>query len=163
MIVLGIDPGIALMGYGVLRETDTGDPEMLAYGAISTSSKTPTQDRLVQIYAELQQLIDVYKPDTAGVEKLLFGKNVTNAMSVGQARGVALLAIAQKDVELGEYTPAEIKQAVAGYGNAPKPQMQEMVRLLLNLEDIPKPDDAADALAVAITHMYSVRYLRQVE
>lgn len=151
------------MGYGVIRANSAGDPEMLTYGAISTPSKTPTEDRLVQIYDELQALIDKFEPDTAGVEKLLFGKNVTNAMSVGQARGVALLAIAQKGVELGEYTPAEIKQAVAGYGNAPKTQMQEMVRLLLDLEDIPKPDDAADALAVAITHMYSVRYLRQVE
>lgn len=151
------------MGYGFVRETPSGDPEMLAYGAISTPAKMPTEDRLVKIYDELNKLIEAYQPETAGVEKLLFGKNVTNAMSVGQARGVALLAIAQHNIPQTEYTPAEIKQAVAGYGNAPKPQMQDMVRLLLNLEEIPKPDDAADALAVAITHMYSVRYHSQIQ
>jgi len=163
MVVLGIDPGIALMGYGFVRENDHGDPELLAYGAISTSSDMSVERRLLQIYNELTKLIEKYEPVTAGVEKLLFGKNVTNAMMVGQARGVAILTLVQHGIKIAEYTPAEIKQAVAGYGNAPKPQMQEMVRLLLELEDIPRPDDAADALAVAITHMHSARYQNLVD
>ncbi|NDJ53426.1 MAG: crossover junction endodeoxyribonuclease RuvC [Chloroflexi bacterium] len=158
MIVIGIDPGIGLTGYGVVREDANGDPQMIAYGAISTKPKTPLPDRLQQLYVELTGLIEEHQPTTAAVERLLFGKNVTTALAVGQARGVILLALAHAGLPIGEYEPASIKQAVAGYGNAPKAQVQDMVRMLLDLDDIPKPDDAADALAVAITHLHSTRY-----
>lgn len=163
MISLGIDPGIARTGYGVVRDGASGETEYVAYGCIETPSKMPVEQRLQLIYRELTDLIRQYQPETAGIEKLLFGKNVTNAIVVGQARGVAMLAMADQNLPIAEYTPAEVKQAVAGYGNAPKPQMQEMVRLLLNLDEVPKPDDAADALAVAITHLRSARYHGMIE
>jgi crossover junction endodeoxyribonuclease RuvC len=157
MIVLGIDPGIAITGYGIVREHG-GQPEMVAYGAVRTPAGLDLPLRLQQVYSGMRDVIEEYRPDSAAVEKLLFGKNVTTAMAVGQARGVTLLALADCHLSIGEYTPASIKQAVAGYGNAGKAQMQEMVRLLLGLDEIPRPDDAADALAVAITHLHSSRY-----
>lgn len=157
MIVLGIDPGIAITGYGIVREQG-GQPEMVAYGAVRTPAGLDLPLRLQQVYSGVRGVIEEYRPDSAAVEKLLFGKNVTTAMAVGQARGVTLLALADCHLLIGEYTPASIKQAVAGYGNAGKAQMQEMVRLLLGLDEIPRPDDAADALAVAITHLHSSRY-----
>lgn len=157
MIVLGIDPGIGITGYGLVRERD-GQPEIVAYGAIRTPAGMDLPLRLQQVYSGVREVIETYHPDSAAVEKLLFGKNVTTAMAVGQARGVTLLALADCHLPIGEYTPASIKQAVAGYGNAGKAQMQEMVRLLLGLDEIPRPDDAADALAVAITHLHSSRY-----
>ncbi len=158
MLVLGIDPGIAITGYGLVREHGGSDAELVAYGVITTSSKDDLPTRLQKVYRDVREMVEKYQPESAAVEKLLFGKNVTTAMAVGQARGVTLLAIADCNVSITEYTPASIKQAVAGYGNAPKAQMQEMVRLLLNLDEIPRPDDAADALAVAITHLHSARY-----
>lgn len=158
MIVLGIDPGIAITGYGIVREDSAGDPQMVAYGAVTTPAGMELPERLQLVYKGMRELITKYNPETAAVEKLLFGKNVTTAMAVGQARGVTLLALADSGLSIAEYTPASIKQAVAGYGNAPKAQVQEMVRMLLGLEEIPKPDDAADALAVAITHMHTARY-----
>jgi len=156
MLVLGIDPGTATTGYGLVRETETG-PALVAYGIIQTPAGAPMPDRLRMIYQELKKLIALHGPDSAAVEKLFFQRNVTTAMSVGQARGVALLALAEAGVSVGEYTPREVKQAVAGYGSADKPQMQQMVRAVLNLNEIPKPDDAADALAVAICHLHSAR------
>lgn len=158
MRVLGIDPGIALCGYGVVEENSSGDASHVVHGAIDTPPHMPVEKRLQVIYRQITALIAEYEPVSAGIEKLLFGKNVTNAIIVGQARGVVLLAIANAELPVMEYTPAEVKQAVAGYGDAPKPQMQEMVRILLQLERIPKPDDAADALAVAITHLHAARY-----
>jgi len=158
MLVLGIDPGIALTGYGFVLDRDDGDIEMIAYGVVDTPAHTALETRLQQIYREVRALVEKYKPASVAMEKLLFGKNVTTAMAVGQARGVTLLALADCGYSITEYTPASVKQAVAGYGNAPKAQMQEMVRLLLRLDHIPKPDDAADALAVAITHLHNVRY-----
>ena len=158
MLVLGIDPGIALTGYGLVRESDSGEVEYVTHGVVETPAGEETARRLQTIYKGIHALVTEYQPRSAGVEKLLFGKNVTNAINVGQARGVTLLALADCGLMTTEYTPAEIKQAVAGYGNASKTQVQEMLRLLLNLEDIPRPDDAADAVAVAITHLYAARY-----
>ena len=158
MLVLGIDPGIAITGYGLVKESRTGDAEMVAYGVIRTPAKMELSKRLQEIYQGIRGMVEEYEPESAAVEQLLFGKNVTTAMAVGQARGVTILALADCGLSIAEYTPAEIKQSVAGYGNAPKAQMQDMVRLLLNLDEIPRPDDAADALAVGITHLHSARY-----
>jgi crossover junction endodeoxyribonuclease RuvC len=157
MLALGIDPGTATTGYGFVREREDGGLEAVAYGAIITPAKTPMPERLAMLYEELNQLITRYEPDTSAVENLFFQKNVKTAMSVGQARGVILLALAQAGRAVAEYTPLEIKQAVSGYGGAGKRQVQEMVRTLLEMDAIPKPDDAADALAVAICHLHSVR------
>jgi crossover junction endodeoxyribonuclease RuvC len=160
MLVLGIDPGIAITGYGLVTEDTESDIDVVAYGVVATPPHTPVEQRLQQIYHGVRAIIEHHHPTTAAVEKLLFGKNVTTAMNVGQARGVTLLAMADCGLSIAEYTPASIKQAVAGYGNATKSQVQEMVRLLLRLDDIPRPDDAADALAVSITHLLNVRYQR---
>jgi len=156
VLVIGIDPGTATTGYGLVRETET-ELECVAYGVVTTPAGQPLPKRLQTIHRQLKTVITLHRPDTGAVEKLFFQKNVTTAMSVGQGRGVALLALAECGLEVGEYTPLQVKQAVAGYGGADKRQMQEMVRTLLNLESIPKPDDAADALAVAICHLYSAK------
>jgi crossover junction endodeoxyribonuclease RuvC len=156
MLVLGIDPGTATTGYGLVRDTEAG-PALVTYGAILTPAGAPMPERLKTIYHALQQLLTLHQPTAAAVEKLFFQKNVSTAMTVGQARGVALLALAEADISVGEYTPRDVKQAVAGYGGAAKPQIQQMVRAILNLPDIPKPDDAADALAVAICHLHSMK------
>ncbi len=156
MLVLGIDPGTATTGYGLVQETE-GGPALVAYGTIQTLAGAPMPDRLRTIYHELKQLIALHAPNAAAVEKLFFQRNVSTAMSVGQARGVALLALAEAGVSVGEYTPRDVKLAVAGYGGADKPQMQQMVRAILNLSEVPKPDDAADALAVAICHLHSMK------
>lgn len=156
MLVMGIDPGTATTGFGLVRDIATG-PELVTYGVVLTPAHTPMPERLVIIYRELTALIQLHQPASAAVEKLFFQRNVSTAMTVGQARGVALLALAQAGVSVGEYTPREVKQAVAGYGSAAKPQIQQMVRAILNLADIPKPDDAADALAVAICHLHSMK------
>ncbi len=157
MIVLGIDPGTATTGYGLVREGAHG-AELVTYGVILTPKTLPMGERLIQIHTQLADLIREHQPATAAVEKLFFQKNVSTAMTVGQARGVILLALAEARVSIGEYTPNEIKHAVAGYGSADKPQMQQMVRTLLNLREIPRPDDAADALAVAICHLHSYKF-----
>lgn len=162
MAVLGIDPGIATTGYGIVRERDA-TLEAVAYGVISTPAHTPDVSRLQAIYRDLSALIEEHQPTSCAVEKLFFSKNVSTAMSVGQARGVTLLALADSGLSIAEYTPNEIKQAVTGHGGADKQQMQEMVRLLLGLDDIPRPDDAADALAVAICHHHMGRYQRLME
>ncbi|OQY86235.1 MAG: crossover junction endodeoxyribonuclease RuvC [Chloroflexi bacterium UTCFX4] len=156
MIALGIDPGTALCGYGIVRAVGD-DYELVACGAIATPAKTPLEFRLLKIYDELGAIIRAYKPNTAAVEKLFFSRNTTTALSVGHARGVILLALAQACLPLAEYTPNEIKQAVAGYGGADKYQMQQMVRVLLRLDQAPKPDDAADAVAIALCHLQSAR------
>jgi crossover junction endodeoxyribonuclease RuvC len=156
VIVLGIDPGTAITGYGFVKEVETG-PALVAYGVVTTPKGLTMPERLKIIYKELTDLILLHRPASAAVEKLFFARNVTTAMTVGQARGVAILALAQANVSIGEYTPKEVKQAVAGYGGADKPQMQQMVRAILNLNEVPKPDDAADALAVAICHLHSMK------
>ncbi len=155
---IGIDPGTATTGYGLVRLEEDGALTAVAFGTILTSKESSLQARLSELYDQLQEVLRKYKPDTAAVEKLFFQKNTTTAMAVGQARGVVLLALNQAGVDLSEYTPNEVKQAVAGYGSADKHQVQEMVRVLLGLDSIPKPDDAADALAIAITHLHTNRY-----
>lgn len=163
MRAIGIDPGIGLTGYGIVEEDSHGTVAAIAYGVISTSPKAGLDKRLQQLYLGICELIECHQPDTAAVEKLFFGRNVTTAITVGQARGVAILAIANAELTLAEYTPAEVKQAIAGYGDATKGQVQEMVRTLLELDAIPRPDDAADGLAIAITHLHSTRYQHLVQ
>ncbi len=158
MLTLGIDPGTATIGYGLVRELNDGALQAVHFGVITTPSKTPMWERLKQIHDELTQLVAQYEPDRAGVEELFFAKNVTTAITVAQGRGVILLALAQANLPIAEYKPNEVKQAISGYGAAKKPQMQEMTRMLLGLDDIPRPDDAADALAVAITDIHSTRF-----
>ena len=159
MIILGVDPGTAITGYGFLK-SDGDDLQVLDYGAITTPADWIMPRRLEHIYAELSALIARRQPTDAVVEKLFFSKNVRTALSVGQARGVALLAAAQANLTIHEYTPLQIKQAVVGYGRADKNQIQQMVKMLLQLDSIPQPDDAADALAIAICHAHSARFER---
>lgn len=157
MLALGIDPGTATTGYGLVRLEPDGSLLVVKYGVITTPKNTPAPERLAMLYEKMDELLREHKPETTAVEKLFFQRNVTTAISVGQARGVMLLSLAQAGLEVFEYTPNEVKQAVAGYGSAGKRQVQEMVRVLLSLDDIPKPDDAADALAVAICHLHSAQ------
>ncbi len=157
MISLGIDPGTASLGYAFVREGADGSLEALTYGVIRTGAGTPMPERLHQIHDELSRLIAEYRPDRAGVEELFFSRNVTTAITVAQARGVVLLALSRSNLVIAEYKPNAVKQAVCGYGGAGKSQMKEMTRLLLGLETAPTPDDAADALAVAITDLHSYR------
>lgn len=161
MRVLGIDPGIAIVGFGFI---DKAGHKLtpVQYGAIQTEAHTPPEERLIQIYDSACALMDRYKPDTVAVEKLFFNKNVTTAFAVGQARGVIILAAAQRGLPVAEYTPLQVKQAVVGYGKAEKRQVQEMVKMFLKLSAIPKPDDVADALAVAICHAHSAVLTQKV-
>ncbi|MDG0790164.1 crossover junction endodeoxyribonuclease RuvC [Cohnella ginsengisoli] len=154
MRVLGIDPGIAIMGFGFIDKIGHRLVPV-QYGSIQTTPDTAQEVRLQQIYESSCKLLDEYKPETVAVEKLFFNKNVTNAFSVGQARGVLMLAAAQRGIPIGEYTPMQVKQSVVGYGGAEKKQVQEMVKRLLGLASAPKPDDVADALAVAICHAHA--------
>lgn len=156
MLILGIDPGLATIGFGVVS-TDGMRVVSVEYGVLETPAKVPTPQRLMMIYNGIERLIGHYEPDAIAVEELFFSRNVTTAISVGEARGVILVAAAQHTSNLYEYTPMQIKQAVTGYGKADKKQVQMMVKTLLNLKSMPKPDDAADALAVAICHAYSYR------
>jgi crossover junction endodeoxyribonuclease RuvC len=158
MIVLGIDPGTATTGYGLVNETPTGGLEAIAYGAIRTPPNLEMHRRLLLIYQQLKEILLLHHPSCGAVEKLYFQRNVTTALAVGQARGVILLALAEADLAVAEYSPLEVKQAISGYGGADKHQVQEMTRVLLNLEKIPRPDDAADALAIAICHLSHNRF-----
>ena len=151
MRILGIDPGTGILGFGVIDATSKG-LTMVTAGVITTPAHTPLDERLEEIYNGLREIIAETKPDVASIEKLFFARNVTTAISVAHARGVAMLTVRQAGMESFEYTPLQIKQTTTGYGKADKKQMQEMVRLQLGLASIPKPDDAADALAAAITH-----------
>ena len=154
MIILGIDPGLATMGWGII-ETDGQKLRPIQYGTLGTPPGQPMPVRLRAIYDGVNQLLTTFKPQEIAFEELFFAHNVTTAFAVGAARGVALLASAEYTSELFEYTPMQIKQAVTGYGKADKHQMQAMVRILLGLKEIPRPDDAADALGAAITHAHS--------
>ncbi len=158
MISLGIDPGTATVGYGVVEEQQDGSLVAIAYGVITTPPSQPMWERLKTIYNSVAEIVQLYNPDRAAVEELFFAKNVTTAITVAQGRGVILAALAASNISIYEYKPNHIKQSIVGYGGAKKPQMQEMVRILLNLESIPKPDDAADALAIAITDLHNSRY-----
>lgn len=155
MRILGVDPGTGILGFGVI---DTGRKlQLVDAGVIRTPVKQADSDRLHTIFLELEELIKLHKPEVISVEKLFFTKNITTAMSVSQARGVVLLLGKQHGMKLYEYTPLQIKQAVTGYGKADKKQIQEMVKVILGLATIPKPDDAADALAAAICCSMSMR------
>lgn len=157
MRIIGIDPGTATTGFGIIEVDRRGNYKMVDGGVITTSPDEPMGRRLKVIYDELSEVMAVTKPAAAAVELLYFSKNITTGIAVGQARGVVLLVLAEAGLEPGEYNPMQIKQSVTGYGAAKKPQVQEMVRVLLGLKTIPKPDDAADALAVAIVHAHSLK------
>lgn len=158
--ILGIDPGTAITGFGLIRGDGEDGLTVLDYGVIRTPSTDPLHVRLITIYEAIRNLIQQYEPEAVAVEELFFSKNARTALSVGHARGVVLLAIAQSDTSFFQYKPAQVKQAVTGYGGADKQQIQEMVRLLLGLDAVPQPDDAADALAVAICHYHSARFIQ---
>ena len=155
MIVLGVDPGTAITGWGVVREEADGRPVLVDYGTIQTPASAPMPERLGRIFQQVKSLIERHRPEVVAVEEVFFSKNVRTALSVGQARGVVLLAAALADRPVHEYTPLQVKQAISGYGGADKRQMQTMVRALLEMREMPQPDDAADALAVAICHCHS--------
>lgn len=154
MIIFGIDPGYAIVGYGVVEYTGNKF-RTIDFGSIITEPKQTFPERLKIVYDELTVLLDRYNPDCVAIEELFFNKNVKTAINVGQARGVQLLAAINTGAEVYEYTPLQIKQGVVGYGRAEKKQVQEMVRVILGLKQVPKPDDTADALAVAICHAHS--------
>jgi len=154
MRILGIDPGVAIVGYGVI-EYNKNTFKVIDYGKITTPAHTPLPKRLKMVYDGMTQLVETFKPDVVSMEELFFNTNVTTAIAVGHARGVLVLATENAGVPLAEYTPLQIKQAVAGYGRADKNQVQQMVKRFLNLTEVPKPDDTADALAVAICHAHS--------
>lgn len=153
MRIIGIDPGIAIVGFGILEKRGS-QLLPIQYGSIQTEAGLSVPLRLKQIFSAMENLVATYKPDEMAVEKLFFNKNVTTAFTVGQARGVILLAAELSGIPVHEYTPLQVKQAVTGYGAADKKQIQEMVRILLKLQAVPKPDDVADALGIAITHAH---------
>lgn len=155
MIILGIDPGLATLGYGVI-EVVNDKRRLIQFGTLTTPAGEPMPQRLRAIFQGMNQLMDIYKPDDVAFEELFFSKNITTGMAVSAARGVALVAVVQRTDNLYEYTPMQIKQAVTGYGGADKHQVQQMVKMLLNMKEIARPDDAADALAVALTHANSM-------
>lgn len=152
MIVVGIDPGLATTGYGFIQKTISGDFVAIDYGVVTTSARMPTEQRLLYIYQEIRKLILLHRPQSAAVEKLFFSNNAKTVMGVSQARGVLLLALAEAKLNVFEYSPLEVKIAVTGYGGAEKKQMQQMIQVLLKTPKMPQPDDAADALAVAVCH-----------
>lgn len=156
MLIIGIDPGFAITGYGVVKY-EGNKFSAVDYGAITTDSKTELPKRLLHLYESLDILIDKYKPSAISIEELFFNKNIKTALTVGHGRGVAVLAAAKSGVEVFEYTPLQVKQSVVGYGRAEKSQVQQMIKIILNLPEIPKPDDVADALAVAVCHAHSHR------
>lgn len=162
MVIMGIDPGIALSGYGLIF-SEGEKVKVLDFGVIKTESYLSTAERLKVIYEGYLALIQEYNPEAIAIEELFFNKNAKTAIAVGQARGVAMLAAASKNIDVYEYTPLEVKQAIVGYGRAKKFQIQEMVRVLLQLREIPKPDDAADALAVALCHANLMRFNRHIQ
>lgn len=151
MRIIGIDPGTGILGFGVIDVTDSSFT-MVTGGVVTTPAHTPLEERLEDIFDSLTEIIAETKPDVMSIEKLFFAQNVTTAISVSHARGVAMLTGRKARLEIAEYTPLQIKQTLTGYGRADKKQVQEMVKLQLGLQSIPKPDDAADALAAAITH-----------
>ena len=155
MVILGIDPGLATLGYGVI-EVSGDKRRVIQFGTLNTPAGQPMPQRLRTVFQGMNQLMDIYKPDEVAFEELFFSKNITTGMAVSMARGAALVAVAERTENLYEYTPMQIKQAVTGYGGADKHQVQMMVKMLLNMKEIARPDDAADALAVALTHANSM-------
>ena len=159
MLTLGIDPGTARLGFGLVD--DEPSPRAVAFGVVETHASAAMPDRLSELFDAVSGLIAEHRPGAVAVEQLFFARNVTNALAVGQARGVVLLAAARAGLPVAEYTPMEVKLAVAGYGKADKPQMGEMVRMILGLDRAPRPDDAADALAVALCHAQTAPFARR--
>ena len=157
MIILGIDPGLAIVGYGVIN-VEKGKSTVIDYGVITTPKEDKVPVRLRKIYEGMNALLDKFQPDNIALEELFFNTNTTTGINVAQARGVILLAGTQRTKYLYEYTPLQVKQALTGWGRAEKKQIQFMVTKMLNLEKIPKPDDAADALAIALTHVHAARF-----
>lgn len=162
MLTLGIDPGTAITGYGLVRESEDR-LALVDFGVITTPAGQPLAGRLQIIYRGLADLVQRHRPDAVAVEELFFSRNARTALAVGHARGVTLLALADAGLKVHEYKPVEVKQAVTGYGAADKYQVQEMVRMLLELDEVPRPDDAADALAVAVCHIHSARMAALIE
>lgn len=156
MIILGIDPGFAITGYGVVKY-EGNKFSAIDYGAITTESSMELPKRLLHLHDSLRELIGRHKPDAISIEELFFNKNIKTALTVGHGRGVAVLAAAESGIDVFEYTPLQVKQSVVGYGRAEKAQVQQMVKIILNLPKIPKPDDVADALAIAVCHGHSYR------
>ena len=154
MIILGIDPGFAIVGWSVI-ESDRGNIRPIAFGAITTPAHTDIEARLLMIENDLTAIIEKYSPEEMAIEELFFNTNITTAIAVAEARGVIICTAHKLGVKVNEYTPLQVKQAVVGYGRAEKVQIQQMVRIMLNLEKVPKPDDTADALAIAICHAHS--------
>lgn len=154
MRILGIDPGVALTGYGLIDYEDDSRIKVVEYGKIETNNNMKKSLRLYQIHNELSMIISLYKPDTIAIEELFFNKNSKTVISVGEARGVIILTCIQNGLNVYEYTPLQVKQAITGYGKADKLQIQNMIKMLLKLDEIPKPDDVADALAVAVCHAF---------
>lgn len=163
MLVVGIDPGTARTGFGFVQQSRDGALRALEFGVITTPASEPLPRRLLRISDKLTELLALHRPESAAVERLFYAQNVASTMSVGQARGVALLTLAKAGLSVGEYTPKEVKQAICGYGGAGKSQMQRMVQTLLQLAEVPRPDDVADALAVAICHLNSQGVIRRME
>lgn len=157
MIIAGIDPGYAISGFGILDYTGNKFT-VLDYGVVTTKSDMPMATRLQILYDSYMELFEMHKPDAVAIEELFFNKNVKTVIAVAQARGVHILAAVNKDIPIFEYTPLQVKQGIVGYGRAQKKQVQEMTKVMLNLKSIPKPDDAADALAIAINHAHSLRF-----
>lgn len=151
MRILGIDPGIATVGFGVV-DSDNGTQKYVSCGVITTPAHTPLSSRLDQIFNDINELINTFKPDAVSIEELFFNTNITTGISVAHGRGVILLAVFQHSIPIYEYTPLQVKQAVVGYGRAEKPQVIEMVKRILQMKNAPKPDDAADAVALALCH-----------
>ena len=162
MVILGIDPGVATIGFGVIR-AERGKNTLLQYGVITTPAGIPLSRRLVQISEDMEQLIRQFQPDEMAVEELFFSKNITTGIAVAHGRGVILLAAEKLGVPVFEYTPMQVKQAVVGYGAAQKRQVMLMTQRLLGMKEVPKPDDAADALAIAICHSRSATSLMNTE
>ena len=158
MRILGIDPGVAIVGFGIV-DSEGGTQRMVQYGAINTPANTPLAARLVLIEQDLTELLEQFKPDEVAIEELFFSKNITTGIAVAHARGVILATVEKAGIPLYEYTPMQVKQAVVGYGLAEKNQVMDMTKRLLKLRSIPKPDDAADALAIAICHARSATSL----
>lgn len=157
MRILGIDPGIAIVGYGVLDKVGNSY-KTVAYDAVTTRAHTPLSERLLLVYSGVDEIIKKYKPDVMSIEELFFNNNAKTALTVGQARGVIILAAVKNNIPIFEYTPLQVKQALTGYGRASKVQIQQMTKSILGLYEVPKPDDVADALAIALCHGNSMRF-----
>ena len=162
MVILGIDPGVATIGFGIIR-AERGKNTLIQYGVITTPPGIPLSERLLQISNDMEQLLETFKPDEMAVEELFFTKNITTGISVAHGRGVILLAAEKMGVPVFEYTPMQVKQSVVGYGKAEKKQVMLMTQRLLNMKEIPRPDDAADALALAICHSRAATSLLNTE